>query len=183
MWGTVASRQGIWYSHLTLCLTLNFIFGYCFRTCPDLKITLYIFYLLVTWPWRHSEKSLLTKPNTFGVNRKRILCRSIFGIEPIAHFCLFLGYWRSKNSSRDHGIKDEFVSLTKTIVLCTIGKWILCWSILAIEPKADFFPFWGYWPSKDGSREHNVKVEFVSLAKPIVFGTSGKKVLCRLTFP
>ena len=55
MWDIVASRQGIWYSHLTLCLTLNFIFGYCFRTCPDLKITLYVFYLLVTWPWRHKE--------------------------------------------------------------------------------------------------------------------------------
>ena len=43
-------RQGICSTHLTLCLTLNFIFGYCSRACPDLKITVYSFcwFLLVT---------------------------------------------------------------------------------------------------------------------------------------
>ena len=45
--GKIASfdvyRQGICSSHLTLCLTLNFIFGSCSRACPDLKITIYIF--------------------------------------------------------------------------------------------------------------------------------------------
>ena len=47
-------RQGICSSHLTLCLTLNFIFGYCSRACPDLKITVYIFcwYLLARHGWK-----------------------------------------------------------------------------------------------------------------------------------
>ena len=45
-----AFRQGICSSHLTLCLTLHFIFGYYSRACIDLKINVYIFcwYLLVT---------------------------------------------------------------------------------------------------------------------------------------
>ena len=44
-------RQGICFSHLKLCLTLNFIFGYCSRACPDLKFTVYFFCwcLLVMW--------------------------------------------------------------------------------------------------------------------------------------
>ena len=33
----------------------------------------------------------------------------------------------------------------------------------------------GYWPSKNGSHDYDVKGEFVSLAKPILFGTAGKK--------
>ena len=51
-------RQAICFSHLTFCITLNFIFGYCFRACLDLKLTVYMFcwYLLVTWPWRHGWK-------------------------------------------------------------------------------------------------------------------------------
>ena len=57
------------------------------------------------------EKSLLTKLIKFGVSVKVIFCWSIFAIEPIADFCPFLGYWPSKNASRDHGIKGEFVSL------------------------------------------------------------------------
>ena len=50
--------QAICFSHLTFCITLNFIFGYCFRACLDLKITVYMFcwYLLATWPWRHGWK-------------------------------------------------------------------------------------------------------------------------------
>ena len=45
-----SGRQGICSTHLTLCLTLNFIFGYCSRACPDLKIIVYSFcwFLLVT---------------------------------------------------------------------------------------------------------------------------------------
>ena len=34
--------------------------------------------------------------------------------------------------------KGEFVSLAKTCLFDTIGKRILCWSIIAIEPIADF---------------------------------------------
>ena len=51
-------RHGICSSHLTLCLTLNFIFGYYSRARPDLKITVYIFcwYLPFTWPWGHGWK-------------------------------------------------------------------------------------------------------------------------------
>ena len=81
------------YSHLTLCLTLNFIFGYCSKACSDLKITVNIFYwfMLVTWPWRHGWRILLTKLIKFGADGKRILCQSIFAIEPIAGFCP-LGY-------------------------------------------------------------------------------------------
>ena len=37
------NRQGICSSHLTLCLNLNFIFGYYSRAYPDLKIIVYIF--------------------------------------------------------------------------------------------------------------------------------------------
>ena len=68
------------------------------------------------------EKCLLTKPIKFGVNKKRISFRSIFVIEPVANFCPFLGYWPSKNASRHRRIKGEFVSLTKPIILYTIGK-------------------------------------------------------------
>ena len=107
------------------------------------------------------KKILLTKPITFGLNRKRILCWSIFAIEPIAGFCLFMGYWTSNNASRDHGIKYEFVSLAKPIVLCTFRKRILCWSILGSEPIANFCPFLGYWTIKNGSRNHDVKGDFL----------------------
>ena len=124
------------------------------------------------------EKYLLTKPIKFGVNEKRILCWSIFAIKPIADFCLFWGYWPSKNAPGGHGIKGEFVSLAKPIILCTIGKRILCWSIFATELLADFCPFWDYWPSKNWPRDHDVKGEFASLAKPFVFGTTEKRILC-----
>ena len=87
------------------------------------------------------EKYLLTKPIKFGADGKRILCWSIFAIEPIAGFCPFMGYWPSKNMSRDHCIKDKFASLAKPIVLCTIRKRILCWSILALKPIANFCLF------------------------------------------
>ena len=124
------------------------------------------------------EKFLLPKPIKFGLNRKRILCWSVFAIEPIAGFCLFMGYWPSKNASRDHGMKDEFFSLAKPNVLCTIRKKILCWSTLAIESIADICPFWCYWSSKNWPRDHDVKGDFVSLVKYIVFGTTGKRILC-----
>ena len=35
---------------------------------------------------------------------------------------------------------------------------------------------------KKESRDHGLKGEFLSHAKPIVFGTAGKRVLCMLTF-
>ena len=124
------------------------------------------------------EKNLLTKPIKFGVNGKRILCWSIFALEPATDICPFLGYWPSKNASRDHSLQGEFVSLAKPIVLCTIRKRTLCWSLFAIASIADFCIFRGYWPSTNGSYDHDVKGEFVSLAKPFVFGTSGKGMLC-----
>ena len=112
------------------------------------------------------ETFLLIKPIKFDVNGKRILCWSVFAIEPIPDFCLFSGYWSSKNSSRDRGRKGEFISLAIAIVLCTTGKTTLYWSIFAIESMADFYPFWGFWPLKNGSRDQGEKDEFVSLAKP-----------------
>ena len=93
---------------------------------------------------------MLTKPIEFDVTGKRILCWSHFFKEPIADFFPFLGYWPSKNALHDHGIKVEFVSFAKPIVLCTIGKRILCLSIFAVESIADFCHSWGYWPSKNG---------------------------------
>ena len=69
--------------------------------------------------------------------------------------------------------------LTKPINFGVNGKKILCWSV-AIEPIADFCSFLGYWPSKSGSRHHDVKGEFVSLAKSMVFGTVGKIISFRL---
>ena len=86
---------------------------------------------------------MLTKPINFGVNENKILCWSIFGIEPIADFCPILGYWLSKNASRDHGIKDRVVSLAKPTTLFDIGKRILCWSIFPKESIADLCPFLG----------------------------------------
>ena len=115
------------------------------------------------------------KPINFGVNGKKILCWSIFGIEPVADFCPILGYWPSKNVSRDHGIMDRFVSLAKPTSLCTLKKIILCWSIFAKEPIAGFCPVLGYWPSNNESRDHDVTGKLVSLAKPIVLATTGKK--------
>ena len=121
------------------------------------------------------EKYLLTKPIKFGVNEKRILCWSIFATELLADFCPFWDYWPSKNWPRDHDVKGEFASLAKPIVFGTTEKRILCSSIIAVESIADFSLFVGYWPSKNGSHDYDVKGEFVSLAKPILFGTAGKK--------
>ena len=106
----------------------------------------------------------------------------VFAIESIAGFCTFWDYWPSKNGSRNHDVKGEFVSLAKPVVFGTNGKRILWWSIIAAESIADFSLFLSYWSSKSGSRGYRLKGEFVSLAKPIVFGTAGKKVSCRLTF-
>ena len=77
----------------------------------------------------------------------------------------------------------EFVSFVKPIALCTIAKKILCWSIFALEPIADFCPCLGYWPSKSGSRDHDVKGKVVSLEKSMVFGTVGKIISFRSFLP
>ena len=69
-------RQGLCSNHLTLCLTLNFIFEYCSRVCLDLKTTMCIF-AGTCWSRGHDimgENALLTKPIKFGVDGKRILC-------------------------------------------------------------------------------------------------------------
>ena len=124
------------------------------------------------------EKFLLTKLIKFGDCRKGISCWSIFAIKPIAYFCRFLGYWPSKNTSRDHGIQGDFVSFAKPIILCTIEKKILCWSTFSIESIVDIYPFWSYWSSKNWPRDHDEKGDFISLVKYIVFGTTGKSVLC-----
>ena len=99
----------------------------------------------------------------------------MFAIESIAIFCLFRGYWPSKNWSREHDVKDEFASLAKSVVFGTTGKIILCWSIIVTELIADFGLCLGYWLSKTGLREHVVKGKFVSLTKSFVFATAGKK--------
>ena len=128
-------RQGICSSHLIFCLILNFIFGYCSRTCQIWKSPC-TFFASIWWSCDHDvmgENFLLTKSINFGVNEKIILCWSTFAIEPIADFCPFWGYWPSKNGSRDHdvqGIKGEFVSLAKPIVFGTTGRIILCSSII-----------------------------------------------------
>ena len=67
-----------------------------------------------------ASEILITKPIKFGVNGKRNLCRSIFVAALEAGFCPVLDYLTSKDAPRDHGIKGEFVSLRKPIVLCTI---------------------------------------------------------------
>ena len=54
---------------------------------------------------------------------------------------------------------------------------------ISLEPIADFCPFLGYWPSKSGSHDHDVKGEFVSLAESMVFGTVGKIIPFRLFLP
>ena len=54
-------------------------------------------------------------------------------------FCPFLGYWPTKNGSHDYDMKGEFVSLVKPIILCAIGKGILCWSKFATEPIYSWF--------------------------------------------
>ena len=100
----------------------------------------------------------------FGVNGKNLMLINICFRTYSWFLYVFFGCWPSKNASRDHGIKGEFVSLPKPIVF-------------TIEFIAGFCPFWGYWPSKNGSRNHDVKVEFVSIAKPVVFVTTGKRIL------
>ena len=159
------NRQGICFSHLTLCLTLIFLGGYCSRACPDLKITVYIFLLV---PASHVTMTSWLKNFCWWkllnlVSVERILCWSIFAVKPIADFCPFLGYRPSKNASRGHGIEVKFFSLAKPTLLCTIRKIILCWSIFATESTVDFCPFWGYWPWKNS---------------PIVIGTPVGRILC-----
>ena len=93
-------RQGICSSHLTLCLTLDFIFELCSKACPDLKIFLYIFcwYLLVTWPCRHRWKIFGHKTYQFWCQWKEnfilvnICCRTY------SWFLSFMSYWPSKNA-------------------------------------------------------------------------------------
>ena len=82
-------RQGICSSHLTLCLTLDFIFELCSKACPDWKSSC-TFFAGTCWSHDHvviGEKYLVTKPINFGVNGKRILYWSIFAVEPTADFC------------------------------------------------------------------------------------------------
>ena len=57
---------------------------------------------------------------------------------------IFFTTYNWMNAPRDLGIKGEFISLANPIALCIIWKTILYWSIIAIEPKADFSLFWGY---------------------------------------
>ena len=123
------------------------------------------------------EKFLLTKPIKFGVSWKKSLCWSIFAIRSIADFWPFLSYWPSKNAWCGHGIKGKFVSLSKPIILCSIGKITLCWSIFEIESIADFYPFWRYWPWKNWPCDHDIKGEFSSLVKPIVIGTPIRRIV------
>ena len=47
-----------------------------------------------------------------------------------------------------------------------------------VESIAGFCPFWGYLPSKNESRDHDVKGEFISLAKTFVPGTTRERILC-----
>ena len=120
------------------------------------------------------------KPIIFGVNGKNILCWSIFAIEPKTSFRPILGYWTSENASGDYNVMGEFVSLVKRVLLCTTRKRIWWWSLLAIEPTADFCSILSHWPSKNGSCDHDVKGEFVSLGKSMVSGFVGKIISFRL---
>ena len=72
-------------------------------------------------------------------------------------------------------MKGEFVSLTKYNVFGATGKTTSCWSMFAIEPIAEYSLFLNYWPSKNGSRDHDVKGESVSLEKPIPIARSTTK--------
>ena len=176
------NRHGICSSCLRLCLTLNFIFPYYSRAGADLKITMFIFcwFLLITWPWGQGCKIFCSQNLLNLVSMEREFYADQYFLADFSWFSWFLslfGLLTLKNASRGHGIKGEFVSLAKSMVLCNIGKRILCWSIFAIESVADFFPFWGYWLSKKWSRQHDVKGEFVSLPKRIIFGTTGKRIL------
>ena len=105
----------------------------------------------------------------------------MFATEPIPDVCLFLGYWPSKNESRDRGVKGESVSPAKPNVFGATGRRVLCWSMFAIEPLAEFSLFLDYWPSKVGT---DVKSESVSLPKliRIGFGSSGKKSFMSVNF-
>ena len=67
------------------------------------------------------------------------------------------------------GIKGEVVSFRKPTVFGITRKKILWGWMFAIEPIADFTQFLRYWFSKNGSLDYDVKNEFVSLAKPVVF--------------
>ena len=58
----------------------------------------------------------------------------------------------------------------KSVAFGTTGKKILFWSIIAVEPIADFSLSLGQWTSKNGSCDHDLNGEVVSLAKPFVFG-------------
>ena len=148
----------------------KFYFGYCSRGCPDLKITLYIFcsYLLVTWPLRHRWKNWSHK--TYYI------------------WCQWKQNFMLLNFSKTYGC---FLLVFGLLIFKECMTWprykgwiffsyhvpVLCWSISSVESIADFCPFWDYWPSKNGSRNDDIKGEFVSLAKPFVVGTTGKKIL------
>ena len=105
---------------------------------------------------------------------------------PCTFFCWYLLLtwpWRHgwNNVSRDHGIHDEFVYLTKPVVLCTISKRILCWSILALEPIANFCQFLGYWILMNWPRDHYKKGNLLHMQNLyVVFGTIWKIVSSRL---
>ena len=66
---------------------------------------------------------------------------SIFPIEPIADFCPILGYWSNYIPLERQSYADQYLQ---------------------------------YWPSESGSRDHDVKDEFVSVAKSMAFGAAGR---------
>ena len=119
------SRQGICSSHLTLCLTLSFIFGYCSRTCPDLKIT---FKEYITWPHYKGWICFSRKRKTYHIcNRIYSWFLSILGLLTFKEWVT----WPRVN-----------LFLLQNIVFVTTGKRILWWSIIAIESIADLVCSW-----------------------------------------
>ena len=68
--------------------------------------------------------------------------------------------------------------LTKPITFSVNGKRISCRSMFTLEPISNFCLILGYWSSKNASGDYNVIRDFVSLTKPMVLLTFGKRILC-----
>ena len=50
--------------------------------------------------------------------------------------------------------------------------------MFTLEPISNFCLILGYWSSKNASGDYNVIRDFVSLTKPMVLLTFGKRILC-----
>ena len=72
-----------------------------------------------TWPW--CKGWICFSPKTYRI--MKILCWSLFAIEPIADFCPFLGYWLSKKFISNNDVKGNLHFMQNLKYLVPLGRY------------------------------------------------------------